>query len=146
MEEKNIRQYAKLMQEYDLTCLEITEDNSVIHLERANKSAAFAPNEYPDKNREPVYPQGGEQDINEGYTDVLSPMVGVFYCAPEENARPFVSVGDKVKKGDTLCIIEAMKLMNEITAEQDGTIAEVCAGNGQVVDYGHVLFRMKKEL
>ena len=74
---------------------------------------------------------------------VKSPMVGIFYAAPAENAAPFVAVGDRVSRGDTLCIIEAMKLMNEITAEQDGVIAEVCVGNGQVVEYGTALFRIK---
>jgi acetyl-CoA carboxylase biotin carboxyl carrier protein len=72
-------------------------------------------------------------------------MVGVFYSAPAEDASPYVKIGDPVRKGDVLCIIEAMKLMNEITAEQDGVIAEVCTDNAQVVDYGHVLFRMKRD-
>ena len=76
--------------------------------------------------------------------DVCSPMVGVFYAAPAENAEPFVKVGDRVKKGQTLCIVEAMKLMNEIMAEQDGEILEICVENGQVVDYGCRLFRMKR--
>ncbi|MPN56253.1 Biotin carboxyl carrier protein of acetyl-CoA carboxylase [bioreactor metagenome] len=72
-------------------------------------------------------------------------MVGVFYSSSAEDAAPFVKVGDTIRKGDVLCIIEAMKLMNEITAEQDGVVAEVCAGNNQMVDFGHVLFRLKKE-
>jgi acetyl-CoA carboxylase biotin carboxyl carrier protein len=70
-------------------------------------------------------------------------MVGVFYAAPAENADPFVKVGDRVKKGQTLCIVEAMKLMNEIVAERDGTITAICAENGQVVDYGCPLFRLE---
>ena len=71
-------------------------------------------------------------------------MVGVFYAAPAENAEPFVKVGDKVTKGQTLCIVEAMKLMNELPAEQEGIITEICVENGQVVDYGMTLFEMKK--
>ena len=74
---------------------------------------------------------------------MTSPMVGVFYAAPAENADPFVKVGDHVKRGQTLCIVEAMKLMNEIMAETDGEIVAVCAENGQVVDYGCPLFRIK---
>ena len=73
---------------------------------------------------------------------VLSPTVGVFYASPSPDARPFVEVGDQVKKGDTLCIIEAMKLMNEIPSEVDGTVAEICVGNGQVVEYNQPLFRI----
>lgn len=73
---------------------------------------------------------------------ITSPMVGVFYSAPAENAEPFVKVGSHVKKGDTLCLIEAMKLMNEIQAEESGTILEVYAENGKIVEYGAPLFRI----
>ena len=76
--------------------------------------------------------------------EVASPMVGVFYAAPAEDAEPFVKVGDKVKRGQTLCIVEAMKLMNEIMAEVDGEIVEICVANGQVVDYGSPLFRIRE--
>ena len=69
--------------------------------------------------------------------------MGVFYAAPAPDAKNFVEVGDHVKKGDVLCIIEAMKLMNEITAEQDGVIVEICVGNKQVVEYGQPLLRMR---
>ncbi len=73
-------------------------------------------------------------------TAVTCPLVGVFYAAPSPNDKPFVAVGDTVKKGDVLCIVEAMKLMNELIAEQDGVITEICAENGQVVEYGQPLF------
>ena len=73
-----------------------------------------------------------------------SPIVGVFYAAPTENADPYVSIGDKVKKGQTLCIVEAMKLMNEIASEEDGIISEICVTDGQVVEYGTELFRIRK--
>ena len=73
---------------------------------------------------------------------VSSPRVGVFYASPSPDAAPYVTVGSKVKKGDVLCIIEAMKLMNEIQAEKDGEIAEVCVENGQVVEFGQLLFRL----
>ena len=80
---------------------------------------------------------------NEDLIEISSPMVGVFYAAPAEDADPYVQVGDRVKKGQTLCIVEAMKLMNEIVAETDGQIVEICAQNGQVVDFGCPLFRIK---
>lgn len=73
---------------------------------------------------------------------VKSPLVGTFYAAPAEDAEPFVSVGDKVKKGQTLAIIEAMKLMNEIESDFDGSIAEIYVENGQAVEYGQPLFRI----
>ena len=70
-------------------------------------------------------------------------MVGTFYSKPEPNATPYVEVGTRVKKGDKLCIIEAMKLMNEIESEFDGEIAEVLVKDGEMVDYGKKLFKIK---
>ena len=141
MNESNIRKYAKLMKELDLTGLEITEDNKVVRLERTpgiNAEPSVLPQPVPEQEKAVPEPKAEAGDC------VLSPIVGVFYAAPAENAEPFVKVGDTVKKGDTLCIIEAMKLMNEITAEQDGTIVEICVTNGQVVEYGSPLFRIER--
>ena len=69
-------------------------------------------------------------------------MVGTFYAAPQPGAPAFVKVGDEVAAGETLCIVEAMKLMNEITAECDGEIVDVCAANGDVVEFGQTLFKI----
>ena len=74
---------------------------------------------------------------------VTCPLVGIFYAAPEEGAEPFVKVGDTVKKGQTLAIVEAMKLMNEIESEVDGVVTEVRAENGQAVEFGQELFRIR---
>ena len=79
----------------------------------------------------------------EDYKVIKSPMVGTFYSKPEPKAEAFVKVGDKVKKGQTLCIIEAMKLMNEIEAECDGEIVEVCARDDSMVEFGEILFKIK---
>lgn len=73
---------------------------------------------------------------------VASPLVGVFYAAPSEEAAPFVQVGDHVKKGQTLGIVEAMKLMNHIESEYDGTVTEILVKNGQNVEYNQPLFRI----
>jgi acetyl-CoA carboxylase biotin carboxyl carrier protein len=75
--------------------------------------------------------------------DVKSPMVGTFYTAAEPGAKPYVSVGDRVKKGQVLCIIEAMKLMNEIDSEYDGEVTSIYIENGQAVQYGERLFAIK---
>ena len=77
--------------------------------------------------------------------DVTSPMVGTFYRAPSPGADSFTDVGERISKGDTLCIIEAMKLMNELEAELDGVVREVCVENGEPVEYGQVLFRVEPE-
>ena len=145
MDKKSIREYAKLMKELELTALEITEGDKVIRLERQIqvKEVVSAAPLQTDRAAVPEMEPKNET-ANSNLVDVVSPMVGVFYAAPTENSDPFVKVGDHVNKGDILCIVEAMKLMNEITAEQDGTIAEVCLSNGDVVEYGTVLFRIEK--
>ena len=140
MKETDIRKYAELMKELGLTGLEITDENSKVRLERTLASAA----------KETVYavsePAAPTQTASEpkDYISVKSPIVGVFYAAPAENASPYVSIGDTVTKGQTLCIVEAMKLMNEIPAEEEGVISEICVTNGQVVEYGTELFRIKR--
>ena len=69
-------------------------------------------------------------------------MVGVFYTSPSPDTKPFVEIGQRVKKGDVVCIIEAMKLMNELTADQDGEVVDICVNNGEVVEYGQPLFKL----
>ncbi len=139
MNETDIRKYASLMQELGLTGLEITENNKAVRLERTGPAAkqVVAVEAGP-------APAAGEKQESGDYISVTSPLVGVFYAAPAEDAAPYVSIGDRVKKGQTLCIVEAMKLMNEITAEEDGVIAEICATNNQVVEFGTELFRIKR--
>ncbi len=146
MDVTKIESLARLMQETGLTALELSEGETTLKLERRQEviAAPAAPAAVP------AVAAGAQalgvtheapQPAKEG-TLVLSPTVGVFYSAPSPDARPFVEVGDQVKKGDTLCIIEAMKLMNEIPAEVDGTVAEICVGNGQVVEFDQPLFRI----
>ena len=76
------------------------------------------------------------------YLEVKSPMVGTYYSAPEPGARPYLTVGDRISKGQILCIIEAMKIMNEIESEFDGVVKEIIAQNSHPVEYGQVLFRV----
>ena len=150
MDVKKIESLAKLMQETGLTGLELVEGDVELRLERQQEVVAVAPAAPVMPVAAPA-PAAGAEALGVSHeqaapqkegTLVLSPTVGVFYASPSPDARPFVEVGDQVKKGDTLCIIEAMKLMNEIPAEVDGTIAEVCVGNGQVVEYNQPLFRI----
>ena len=140
MNEADIRKYAERMQELGLTGLEITEDNKKIRLERMAAPAQTAV-----INAAPAVPTSAPAPIeNTDFISVKSPIIGVFYAAPAENAEPYVKVGDQVKKGQTLCLIEAMKLMNEITADQDGVISEICVTNGSIVEFGTELFRIKR--
>ncbi len=84
---------------------------------------------------------GAEAD--DALVSVVSPMVGTFYRAPAPDAPPYVEVGDRVSKGQTLCILEAMKLMNELESEVSGVIREIRVENGEPVEYGQVLFRIE---
>ena len=84
-----------------------------------------------------------QEEPKEEYKEIKSPMVGTFYSKPSPDKEAFVKVGDKVKKGQVVCIIEAMKLMNEIEEEFDGEVVEVCLNNGDAVEYGKSLFKLK---
>lgn len=137
---------AQIMRESGLSAIEVTEGETRIRLEKDVRSGAFsgppavvqaAPEIKPDTSGIEERPV----DFNL-ITEVKSPMVGVFYQAPAPGAEPFVKVGDVVKKGDVLCIIEAMKLMNEIVAENDGEIIDICVKDGQVVEYSQILFKI----
>ena len=99
----------------------------------------------PDKKIEESKEKVGEdkKQASEDYKIVKSPMVGTFYSKSSPDTKAYVEVGSKVKKGDILCIVESMKLMNEIESEFDGEIAEVCVKDGEMVDYGKPLFKIK---
>ena len=90
---------------------------------------------------QPQQPAAQPQEEKAGEL-VKSPLVGTFYAAPSEDAEPFVKVGDTVKKGQTVAIVEAMKLMNDIESDFDGTVAEILVENGEMVEYGQPLFRI----
>ena len=154
MNEAEIRKYASLMRELDLTGIEIDEKQGVIRLERERDGAgagSLLADAAPAQNAAASGMQGSAAQYSAGAqyspaaeAPVFDPTVGIFYAAPAENADPYVKAGDTVHKGDVLCIIEAMKLMNEVLAEKDGVIEEICAQNGQVVEYGTELFRIRE--
>lgn len=84
-----------------------------------------------------------EENTVDDYKCITSPMVGTFYNSASPKDEPYVKVGDKVHKGQVLCIVEAMKLMNEIESDYDGEIVEICVNNEDMVDFGKVLFKIK---
>ncbi|MBR5357821.1 MAG: acetyl-CoA carboxylase biotin carboxyl carrier protein [Clostridiales bacterium] len=84
---------------------------------------------------------GAEDDDDEAFI-IKSPLVGTFYAAPAQDAEPFVKIGDRVKKGQVLAIVEAMKMMNEIESDCDGTIADILVDNGSPVEFGQPLFKI----
>lgn len=133
---QEIKELIQIMEDSDLSIIEISEGDKKIKLEK-NKARAEVIQSY-----EAVTTEIRPQAEKARGIEIKSPMVGVFYAAASEDSEPFVSVGDSVRKGDVLCVIEAMKLMNEITAEVDGEIAKICVENGQVVEYAQVLFEI----
>ena len=138
-----IRELAQLLKQNELSALEISEGESRVRLERGGGGTSLAgtvPAAADANASNPVEDDPGVDFSN--LTEVKSPMVGVFYAAPAPESDPFVRVGQRVKRGDVLCIVEAMKLMNEIVAERDGEIFDICVSNGDVVEFGQCLFRL----
>lgn len=153
MEYSEIKQIIKDMEDSKLSELEIEfKDGTKIKMRKDNRLPipSMPPHMIPAENFG-VIPQKVEDvnsksinDVQEETANIVkSPMVGTFYSKPSPDSKPYVSVGDVVKKGDILCIIEAMKLMNEIESEYDGVVAEVLIEDGKPVDYGKPLFKIK---
>jgi oxaloacetate decarboxylase alpha subunit len=147
-----IRELVKLVEESDVTEIVVEEGDSRIVVRRGAAvsevpapAGAHAPGAAPAMQASPESPQVTESPNTVGenpssWKPVVAPMVGTFYAASSPGADPFVGVGDTVAEGQTLCILEAMKLMNEIAAEEAGVIREIAVANGASVEYGTVLF------
>ena len=150
MEFENLLTLIKTVSDSELTDLDYEENGTRIRLKKKKETvvvagasadvpiAPLAAAQAAIQNSETV----ADADREPEGMIVKSPLVGTFYAAPAEDAAPFVSVGDLVKKGQTLAIVEAMKLMNEIESDFDGKVAEVYVENGQAVEYGQPLFRI----
>jgi acetyl-CoA carboxylase biotin carboxyl carrier protein len=145
MDLRKLKTLIDLVAESGISELEITEGDGKVRIVKAYPAPAMAA---PMTISAPVAPVPAPAaaaagpavaEVPRGH-QVKSPMVGTFYRAGQPGAEPFVSVGSQVKEGDTLCIIEAMKLMNEIEADASGTIREVLVENGSPVEFGQPLF------
>lgn len=160
METKEIRQLLKALSDYDASEFTLDTGEFKLTVKRGAQvvmtQAPVAPSavgavSLPDAA--PVAAQAAGQPAAaapaaaapSNLVDVLAPIVGTFYAAPSPEAASFVNVGDRVKPGTVLCIIEAMKLMNEIEAEVAGVVREVAVGNEDPVEYGQVLFRIEPD-
>jgi acetyl-CoA carboxylase biotin carboxyl carrier protein len=152
MDLEKLRSLFDLLVEKDIAEFEHEEDGLRVHVSRGARvpitSGALAPPPGASPAAHSVMPPvvlpGPVSDTSGDFVDVTSPFVGSFYRSPSPDAPSFVEVGSVVRPGQTLCIIEAMKLMNEIEAECAGTVAEIFAQNGKSVEYGQKLFRIKK--
>ncbi len=146
MNMKQVRELVRLFSQHGLTRLEVAEGETRILLARetpvSHSQEASAPAPHHAMQAQPAQALNDPGPDFSQLHEVKSPMVGVFYAAPEPGGRPFVKVGDQVKKGDVMCIVEAMKLNNEITADKDGEVVDICVTDGSVVEYGQTLFKV----
>lgn len=156
MDSKRLAEIADVMEGRGLTRVRVEEpDGTAVELERASAAQPVAvPMPMPSTMAAPVAapaampapPEPAAQAPAAAPepkgTEVAAPMVGVFYAAPAPGDEPFVRVGSKVKAGETLCIIEAMKVLNEVTAEADGEVLEICVADGDLVEFGSCLMRI----
>lgn len=156
MDSKRLAEIADVMEDRGLTRVRVEEpDGTAVELERASAAQPVAvPMPMPSAMAAPVAapatasvaPEPAAQALAAAPepqgVEVTAPMVGVFYAAPAPGDEPFVRVGSKVKAGETLCIIEAMKVLNEVTAEADGEVLEICVADGDLVEFGSCLMRI----
>lgn len=145
MDSKRLAEIADVMEDRGLTRVRVEEpDGTAVELERASAAQPVAvPMPMPSAMAAPVAAPAAMPAAPEPKgTEVTAPMVGVFYAAPAPGDEPFVHVGSKVKAGETLCIIEAMKVLNEVTAEADGEVLEIYAADGDLVEFGSCLMRI----
>lgn len=149
MEFKNLLSLIEAVSESELTGLKYEEDGVKLHLTKKQDKVQVVTagptvmtHSAAEAVEPAVYAETAPAEKIAGNV-VESPLVGTFYTAPSEDAEAFVAVGDTVKKGQTLAIVEAMKLMNEIESDYDGIIEEILTENGQAVEYGQPLFRIR---
>ena len=167
MDSKRLAEIADVMEDRGLTRVRVEEpDGTAVELERASAAQPVAvPMPMPSAMAAPVAapavapaapepaaqaPAAAPEPAAQAPAaapepkgaEVTAPMVGVFYAAPAPGDEPFVHVGSKVKAGETLCIIEAMKVLNEVTAEADGEVLEICVADGDLVEFGSCLMRI----
>ena len=153
MELKDIREILDLVREHDLAEFEVEREGLKLRVKKANDivvtQAVAAPAAAPPPPPAAVAPApaaapAASDESGVELAMIKSPIVGTFYRTPEPGARPFVEVGDTVRKGQVLCIIEAMKLMNEIESEVDGVVEKIFIENGQPVQFNDRLFAIRR--
>jgi acetyl-CoA carboxylase biotin carboxyl carrier protein len=145
MDIRKVKKLIELLEESDLAEIEITEGDDSVRISRHSAHSAPAAAATPFAAAPAVAPPGGAAPAEAAPppptgTTVTAPMVGTFYPAPAPGAKPFVQVGSEVQVGDVLCIIEAMKMMNQIESEHAGRIVSILAENGDPVEFGQPLF------
>ena len=138
IDKKIIQELSNYLKEFNLTEIEITEKDTKIKVSKNNVSISNQPQvisqSSPVKSSSPTQ----TQNIKSG-TEITSPIIGTAYHAPEPGAKKFVEVGKKIKKGDTIMIVEAMKTMNHVPSTANGVVKEICVEDGQPVEFGQTI-------
>jgi acetyl-CoA carboxylase biotin carboxyl carrier protein len=154
MDLRKLKTLIDLVEASDISELELTEGEEKVKISRQNNmGASLTPVNFaqqpiqPPVNQQPqAQPEGSLDKADTTPTDnhnaITSPMVGTFYRSASPDSAPFIDIGSIVKKGDTLCIIEAMKILNEIESDKEGTISKILIENGQPVEFGQPLFEI----
>lgn len=149
METKKVADLAKILKQNQLTKLDLTEGDARLVLEAVNGKVVLQE----EASQTQIFVEESVTTVEEqvevtntvGAFEQKSPLVGTVYVAPQAGADPYVRIGDKVKKGDPVCIVESMKMFNTIEAEKDGEIVGIPIDNGQIVEFGQVLVRIREE-
>ena len=149
-----IKKIIKLVEHSSIDELELEEEGTKIKVARNRNSGVYVQTAQtlplpalPSHNShhvESAKPATSNTHLNSQYHEVRSPIVGTFYSAPAPDAEPYIEIGQSVKVGSVLCIVEAMKLMNEIESDCDGTVVKIIAENGKPVEYNQILFLVEK--
>ena len=137
--DKNIiKELSDYLDEFNLTEIEITEKDTKIKVSKNNVSISNQPVQT-SPNTQTVNQSVSEKPTVKSGTEITSPIIGTAYHAPEPGAKKFVEVGKKIKKGDTIMIVEAMKTMNHVPSTQDGVVKEICVEDGHPVEFGQTI-------
>jgi acetyl-CoA carboxylase biotin carboxyl carrier protein len=137
--DKNIiKELSNYLDEFNLTEIEITEKDTKIKVSKNNVSISNQPVQT-SPNTQTINQSVSEKPSIKSGTEITSPIIGTAYHAPEPGAKKFVEVGKKIKKGDTIMIVEAMKTMNHVPSTQDGVVKEICVEDGHPVEFGQTI-------
>ena len=137
--DKNIiKELSDYLDEFNLTEIEITEKDTKIKISKNNVSISNQPVQT-SPNTQTINQSVSEKPSVKSGTEITSPIIGTAYHAPEPGAKKFVEVGKKIKKGDTIMIVEAMKTMNHVPSTQDGVVKEICVEDGHPVEFGQTI-------
>ena len=140
IDKKIIKELSDYLEEFNLTEIEITEKDTKIKVSKNNVSISNQPQVISPQSSvtSSISTSTSDQSIKSG-TEITSPIIGTAYHAPEPGAKKFVEIGKKIKKGDTIMIVEAMKTMNHVPSTADGVVKEICVEDGHPVEYGQTI-------